>query len=159
METKMDNVSEYLYLIGYGMGWMFAALVTLFVALATLGAVVRCCKFVARPKKPVRLFDLVVFLQDQRKWSIETFGPGERTDQVVDHIYRELGEVLENPEDPTEWIDIVILAFDGAMRTGNSPREVVKALIRKAAVNRSRSWPDWRTAEPGEAIEHIKKEG
>jgi hypothetical protein len=33
------------------------------------------------------------------------------------------------------------------------------ALKAKQTKNENREWPDWRTAAPGKAIEHIRSEG
>jgi hypothetical protein len=97
------------------------------------------------------LFD---HLQRQREWSERTFGPGPRTEGVVDHIRKELLEIEAQPRDLEEWIDVVILALDGAWRAGSSPEQIIAALRSKQQKNEARSWPDWRTAEPGKAIEH-----
>lgn len=100
-------------------------------------------------------FDLVAHLAHQREWSATTFGPaGCRTPEdptagVRDHLARELAEVSGDPGDLEEWIDVVILAFDGAWRAGHEPEEIVSALIAKQAKNEARSWPDWRTVELG----------
>lgn len=100
-------------------------------------------------------FLLVDFIAAQRAWSEEVFGPGERREGIVDHITKELGEVLDaDPDDVSEWVDIVILALDGAWRDGHEPEAIVSALAAKAEKNRKRTWPDWRIAEPGKAIEH-----
>jgi len=99
-------------------------------------------------------FDLVAHLHRQRKWSEKTFGPGPRTKGVIDHIRKELKEVENAPHDISEWIDIVILAFDGVWRAGYMPEVIVAALINKQLENESRTWPNWRTAAPGKAIEH-----
>lgn len=77
---------------------------------------------------------------------------------IVDHIARELHEVLERPDAIEEWIDVVILALDGAWRAGHSPEEIATALSDKQARNEARRWPDWRKAEPGKAIEHIRED-
>lgn len=98
----------------------------------------------------------VAHLERQRAWSRATFGPGERTVGVIDHIRKELNEILEHPEDITEWADLLILAFDGAWRVGFEPADIISAVKEKQAVNELREWPDWRTAEPGKAIEHIR---
>jgi len=100
-------------------------------------------------------FDLVKHLYRQRQFSEKTFGPGARTKGVLDHLKKELSEVGKNPDDVTEWIDIVLLAFDGAWRSGHSPEEIVSALEAKQTKNESRSWPDWRQASPDKAIEHV----
>lgn len=99
-------------------------------------------------------FNFQEHLYRQRNWSEQTFGPGPRPEGIVDHIIKELHEILAAPGDVSEWIDVVILALDGAWRAGYSPEEIIAALIAKQTKNEKRKWPDWRTAEPGKAIEH-----
>jgi len=99
-------------------------------------------------------FDIIEHLQRQRDWSSKTFGPGPRTAGVLDHIRKECSEVAAKPDDLSEWIDIVILALDGAWRSGATPQEIVAALAAKQAKNEARVWPDWRTMSPDKAIEH-----
>jgi hypothetical protein len=101
-------------------------------------------------------FDFLAHLYRQRSFSEATFGPGERSRGVVDHIQKELSEVLASPYDLEEWVDVAILALDGAWRAGYTPQEIIDCLVYKQTKNESRQWPDWRTAEPGKAIEHIK---
>lgn len=96
------------------------------------------------------------YIQRQKDWSVETFGPGDRAEGIVDHIQKELLEVEENPKALEEWCDIVILALDGAWRAGYMPHQVTKALKEKQEKNIQREWPDWRKATPGKAIEHIR---
>lgn len=102
--------------------------------------------------------ELVRHLRRQIEWSERTFGPGPRPEGIVEHIRKELQEILDNPNDLSEWIDVAILAFDGAWRMGYSAEDIAKALANKQARNESRKWPDWRTAEPGQPIEHIREE-
>lgn len=97
-------------------------------------------------------------LARQRAWSRETFGPGARTAGVTDHIERELDEVRAKPDDVTEWADIVILALDGALRAGHEPQTIIDAVKAKQAKNERRTWPDWRTADPNKAIEHVRSD-
>lgn len=103
-------------------------------------------------------FDLVDHLYRQRDFSQRTFGPGERTAGVLDHIRKELGEIEATPGDLSEWIDVVLLAFDGAWRAGFEPDQIAHALAAKQAKNEKRQWPDWRTAEAGKAIEHVRSQ-
>lgn len=100
------------------------------------------------------VFDLVAHLHRARAFSEKTFGPGARTAGVVDHIRKELREIEADPADVMEWIDVVILAFDGAWRAGWTPEEIVAAIVSKQTKNEARTWPDWRTADPNKAIEH-----
>ena len=106
---------------------------------------------------PLR-FDLVTHLHRQISFSERTFGPGERTAGVVDHITKELAEVLEGGGDLEEWVDVVILALDGAWRSGHTPEQIVSAIVAKQTKNEGRIWPDWRTAELGKAIEHVRSD-
>ena len=101
-------------------------------------------------------FDLIPHLYRQRAWSEQTFGPGDRSHGVVDHIRKELDEIIASPGDLSEWIDVVILALDGAWRSGFTPEQIVDALVAKQTKNEGRTWPDWRTADPGKAIEHVR---
>lgn len=101
---------------------------------------------------------LVQHLTRQSEFSQRTFGPGVRTAGVVDHIRKELREIEAKPHDLSEWIDVVILGFDGAWRAGYSPKEIVAALEAKQAKNEARQWPDWRTAAPDKAIEHVRSD-
>jgi hypothetical protein len=98
------------------------------------------------------------FIEDLSRWSLDTFGPGPRAAAILDHLGKELAEIEASPDSLEEWIDAAMLALDGAVRSGVSPDEVVAALVTKLKVNQSRSWPDWRTAPPGRAIEHIRGE-
>lgn len=101
-------------------------------------------------------FDLVEHLYRQRNFSVSTFGPGCRTAGVINHIRKELIEIENAPADVTEWIDVALLAFDGAWRAGHSPEDIAQALFMKQRKNESRTWPDWRTADLDAAIEHVK---
>jgi hypothetical protein len=99
-------------------------------------------------------YDLIGHLVEQSSWSAATFGPGTRLDAITDHIERELVEVRESGA-LDEWIDLVTLALDGAWRTGATPDQVADALGAKLARNQRRTWPNWRTADPTKAIEHV----
>lgn len=74
-------------------------------------------------------------------WSRATFGDGKRTGGIIKHIRKELEEIESNPTDVTEWIDVAILALDGAWRSGHSAQEVVDALYAKLRVIRTRTYP------------------
>lgn len=101
-------------------------------------------------------FNLRSHLQRQIAWSAKTFGPGMRTDGVIDHIRKELVEIEADPADLSEWIDVVILALDGAWRAGYWPDQIITALVAKQTKNEGRDWPDWREMPTDKAIEHKK---
>jgi hypothetical protein len=111
--------------------------------------------------------DLKQHLIRQMAFSHATFGPGERTAGVIDHIRKELIEVEEANGESSEWVDVVILALDGLTRRlaycngkRRDPHEVAELACRmiesKQTRNEARDWPDWRTADKDKAIEHIK---
>jgi hypothetical protein len=95
-------------------------------------------------------------LRRQKEWAKQTFGPGQRHLGILDHISKELKEIEDAPDDLYEWVDVMILALDGALNAGWEPQEVIDAIHEKQTRNEARTWPDWRTVEPGKAIEHIR---
>lgn len=103
--------------------------------------------------------DFLEYLEAQIAFSEKTFGPPRGSKGVIDHIKKELKEIEENPQSLGEWVDLMMLAFDGAWREGYSPEEIFVGLQTKLKINSEyRIWPDWRTCEPGKAIEHIRGE-
>lgn len=104
-------------------------------------------------------FDLIQHLERQMRFSQKIFGPGARVNGVLDHMRKELDEVKREPSSLEEWIDLVILALDGAWRAGFSPEEICKGLVDKQTKNENRQWPDWRELDGETAIEHIREVG
>jgi len=102
-------------------------------------------------------FDFKKHLERQITFSEKTFGPGDRTKGVIDHIRKELLEIEAKPKDISEWIDVVILALDGAWRQGATPDLIINMLVIKQNKNERRNWPDWRTQPLDKAVEHIKE--
>jgi hypothetical protein len=115
--------------------------------------------------------NVVHILMQAIPWSEKTFGPGPRTEALTKHIRKELAEIEAKPLDVKEWIDVMILGFDGAWRclverntSSGNPQyhpdyfamRVLEALEEKYRENFARTWPDWRTAPKGEPIEHVR---
>ena len=111
--------------------------------------------------------DLEQHLIRQMVFSRATFGPGARTDGVLDHMTKEIAEVRESGCNPDEWVDLVILALDGLTRAvwseNNYQLEAdtaalisVNRILSKQAKNERRDWPDWRSSDPNKAIEHVR---
>lgn len=100
------------------------------------------------------------YLIRQRRFSLRTFGPGLRTGGVLGHIRKEVAEVEQAVANgrPTlpEWVDLIILSLDGALRSGADPDEIIDAMIDKLGCNERRLWPDWREGSPDEPIEHVR---
>jgi len=103
-------------------------------------------------------YDLSDFLLNyvfaQRLWSSETFGPGRRTLGITAHIRKELAEIEADPDDVREWIDLVILAFDGFWRHGGKPEELAEMLEAKQRINFERNWPPIQPQD--HPTEHLK---
>ena len=105
--------------------------------------------------------NLLRHLIKQRKFSIRAFGPNSREQGVINHIKKELVEIESAPtsdEKLKEWVDVILLALDGAWRTGATPQQVCDAITAKQNKNESRTWPDWRTLSEDAAIEHKRGE-
>jgi hypothetical protein len=99
-------------------------------------------------------FNLIAHIHRARAFSEKTFGPGQRTQGVVAHIKKELEEILADPDDLEEWVDVIILAIDGAWRAGYSPEQICATIEAKQFENEDRKWPDWRTVPDDAPIEH-----
>lgn len=102
-------------------------------------------------------FDLVRHLHRQRDFSYRTFGPGPRTKGVIDHIRKELIEIEDAPLELEEWVDVILLALDGAWRAGYTPEDIADGIDGKQGRNEARTWPDWRTVGADKAIEHVRE--
>lgn len=98
--------------------------------------------------------NIVEFVQAQRDWGYEAFGPNYTG--TLSHLKKEIREVEADPDDLEEWIDVILLGMSGALRSGGgrTAEDVVSALVAKYEKNKARKWPDWRTVPAGEAIEH-----
>jgi len=101
-------------------------------------------------------FDLRQYIRRQMDWSARTFGPAKRTVGIINHITKELEEIRKEPHDIEEWVDVMILAMDGAWRAGANPEQITEILLRKQVKNFTREWPDWREVSEDSAIEHIR---
>ncbi len=114
--------------------------------------------------------DLQQHLLRQMAFSHATYGPGKRMEGVLDHMAKEIEEVRESGGDPSEWVDLVMLALDGLTRQlAFSPDDnkrclhpeliaidVCRRIVEKQSTNEGREWPDWRTADPNKGIQHIE---
>lgn len=102
---------------------------------------------------------LAMFYDWRAQWSQATFGVGLPPIGQIEHIRRELREIEADPTDLEEWIDVVLLAMDGAWRaTGATGEAFVLALAAKHEKNRARKWPAPGTTDPSKPIEHVRAE-
>ena len=101
------------------------------------------------------------YIERQREWSRRTFGPGRRTEGICKHIESELNEIRESPGNPLEWMDVAILALDGAWRTGMSVEGIITTLQDKQELNFGRKFPFPESEDhmsehiPGEVIDEV----
>lgn len=95
------------------------------------------------------------YIERHRVWSLNTFGTGRKTEGIVKHIAKELDEIRAEPTNLEEWVDVMILALDGAWRAGYSAEEILNVLIYKQQINFNRQWPEISTED--EPTEHIKE--
>lgn len=86
------------------------------------------------------MIDLEAQLTVLRDWSVGTFGADRSLEYNCRHIESELVEVRADPRDPVEWMDIAILAFDGAMRAGHTPEDVARVFVDKLKVIQGRTY-------------------
>ena len=98
---------------------------------------------------------LRTYLSFQRTWSLRTFGAGRRTVGITAHVAKELDEIRANPTDLEEWIDVMILAFDGYWRHGGTPEELLPRLRAKQLTNFTRHWPAPQPED--QPTEHLEK--
>lgn len=94
------------------------------------------------------------YIEDQIVWSRLTFGHGQRTEGVLKHIESEIAEVRQQPDDLEEWVDIIILALDGAWRSGHTTHEIIHTMAQKQLKNFMRQWPEPNGKD--EPVEHIR---
>ena len=92
------------------------------------------------------------YLARHQAWSRQTFGDGRQTAGLTEHIEKEVAEIRARPDDLAEWVDVMILAFDGYLRHGGEPATLLADLEAKQAENIARRWP--APGEGNRAIEH-----
>ncbi len=113
--------------------------------------------------------DLQHHLLRQMAHSHATWGPGKRMEGILDHLTKEIEVVRKSNGNPSEWVDLVILALDGLTRQLAFSHEgkrslhpelviadVCRRIVERQSTNEAREWPDWRSADPNKAIEHIE---
>ena len=101
-------------------------------------------------------FHFATYVAVQRAWAFRTFGSGRRTAGLIKHIQKELVEIEESPSSLEEWIDVMILALDGACRLGASPEDIEDMLVYKQEKNLRRRWPVMSAQDT--PIEHLREE-
>lgn len=100
--------------------------------------------------------DFKDYVDKQIEWSQATFKDHPNIDSILGHLRKELDEIQQDPTDPYEWVDVIILALEGAWRiAGLSSTDIEQYLVQKQTINKLRKWPDVSTFPKGKPIEHI----
>lgn len=100
-------------------------------------------------------------------WQSATFGDGNRWDGILAHMRSEMVEISQTRgEEPSEWVDMWMLSCDGLRRcllarhphldSDEIAELMATEIISKYRTNAARTWPDWRTADQSQPIEHVK---
>lgn len=123
---------------------------------------------------------LAILIQDQSKWSQETFGKDTERGPVgpLEHLAKEALEAKEQcirlnqlhfifhgsdkgdelkqhrrKEIAFELADCLILWLDSLRRAGFTALDIVKVAQEKMVINKSRQWPKGETDKP---VEHVR---
>lgn len=117
--------------------------------------------------------DFLQCMEAWAAWSDATFGPPEERgpEGALAHLAKEIFEVLENPGDVMEYVDMLALVMDSARRAGFPARDVLREAWAKLEINRQRdvlreAWAmleinrqrELGTPGPGGETEHIRDE-
>jgi hypothetical protein len=102
--------------------------------------------------------ELARLQKEAGRWSDQTFGKQSIYDEdagvgAINHLRKEVGELLDEMDDITEWADCLMLLLDGARRRGIDIDAIVDATWDKLEVNRQRKWgkPD-----ADGVVEHVR---
>lgn len=97
------------------------------------------------------------FWHQQAEWSQATFGADTERGPAgpLKHLRKEIEEVLADPTDLIEYVDLQFLVFDAARRAGFTYPQFEAACFHKLEVNRSRRWQKPTTDEP---VEHVRED-
>ena len=86
------------------------------------------------------------------QWQDATFGKDQPVQGLVNHLVREVAELVQDPADGEEQADVFILLVGLAARTN---RDLVAEAVQKMGINRKRKW---KTADHEGVIEHVHTE-
>ena len=93
-------------------------------------------------------------LQDEiANWSDATFGEGRPASRPLNHLAKEVLELIEAPDDQMEYADCLILLLDAFRMAGGSADELIETCYRKLEINKKR---EWGTPDENGVVEHIR---
>ena len=80
-------------------------------------------------------------------WSDKAFGNVGPIGPLK-HLSKEALEAVAEPGDLSEWADMQFLLWDAQRRAGITDEQITQAMVKKLAVNESRTWPEPKDGEP-----------
>lgn len=88
------------------------------------------------------------------EWSREKFGPDLTRGPIgpLKHLEKEAREAYENPTDPFEYADCLLLIMDATRRAGISPGRLVETADRKLVIVKDRVYLPPAGDEPAEHV-------
>lgn len=92
---------------------------------------------------------------EQAEWSQRTFGSDQERGPLgaLRHLELEAREAQENPDDPSEFADCLLLIIDAARRAGIGAEELLQHAHEKLEICKQRKWP---SPPPGDQpVQHI----
>lgn len=93
-------------------------------------------------------------LQDEiTVWSDNTFGSDRPPSAPVNHLAKEVIELIESPEDRMEYADCMMLLLDAYRITGGSADDLVAACYQKLEINKVRKCG---VSDKDGVVEHIR---
>ena len=97
--------------------------------------------------------DFTQFQKEHGEWSDKTFGENRKPTAPLNHLKKEVQEVLEQPYDIEEYADCFLLLMDSARLSGFNMDDLYFASQQKFNKNKNRTWgkPD----ENG-VVEHVR---
>jgi hypothetical protein len=66
--------------------------------------------------------------------------PNQTLDAKLEHLRREVVELIENPRDRSEWADVFLLFLGSANKAGLSAPELIAIAHEKITINENRKW-------------------
>lgn len=85
--------------------------------------------------------DLPTFLAIQQDISRKAYGPQRSPNSAALDCGDALGHARENPIDLYAWVDLAMAAFEGALRSGNTPFAIAQAMTNRQSEMATKRWP------------------
>ena len=96
-------------------------------------------------------------LQDSiTAWADSVFGKDRKPESILQHLKKEIEELLEDPSSLEEYADVGILWLNAAKKAGYDVDDLYFAIVGKMWVNKCRKWG--KMDENG-VVEHLREDG